>query len=177
LYSSLSHLFSFCPHSAPCHLVCCVTRKSQLPSWNCKEHIRLIGSHICCSCWRTTNILCRLDQYFFWHICSDKSKHSPRRPSHEQLEDSVWLASLKASDASALKIRSWWSASIVLRSALAIAVVTLLVAQLAPYHPMVSLLWFGKVRSTSYFSDWKRIRAAVVISNGLRIFCRLFVCG
>ena len=25
-----------------CHLVWCVTRKSQLPSWNCKEHIRLI---------------------------------------------------------------------------------------------------------------------------------------
>ncbi|EES15233.1 hypothetical protein BDA96_07G188800 [Sorghum bicolor] len=70
---------------------------------------------------------------------SDKSKHSSRRPSHEQLEDSVWLASLKASDASAQTITSWWSASIVLRSALAIAV-TLLVAQLAPGHPMVSLL-------------------------------------
>ncbi|KAG2585592.1 thaumatin-like protein 1 [Panicum virgatum] len=57
---------------------------------------------------------------------SNKSKHSSRRPSHEQLEDSVWLASLKKSDGGAVAVASW-SASIVIQSALAIAVVITLV--------------------------------------------------
>ncbi|KAL6646301.1 hypothetical protein ACP70R_017909 [Stipagrostis hirtigluma subsp. patula] len=59
---------------------------------------------------------------------SDKpNKNSSRRPSHEQLEDEVWLASLKASDAG-VSIAASWSASIALLSALAIAVVIPLVS-------------------------------------------------
>uniref|UniRef100_A0A0A9GIU0 Uncharacterized protein n=1 Tax=Arundo donax TaxID=35708 RepID=A0A0A9GIU0_ARUDO len=54
------------------------------------------------------------------------NKNSLRRPSHEQLEDEVWLASLKASDACVRTI-GLWPASIALQSALAIAVVTMLV--------------------------------------------------
>ena len=81
------------------------------------------------------------EQSFVWHFCSDKSNHSSRRPSHEQLEDSVWLASLKKSDAGALAVASW-SASIVIQFALAIAVViTIVVLE----QPLFGLLWFGKV--------------------------------
>lgn len=57
----------------------------------------------------------------------------------------MWLASLKASGPSSMKITSWWSAPTVVRSALAIAVATLLGAQIAPDHPVVGLLCFGKV--------------------------------
>jgi hypothetical protein len=70
-------------------------------------------------------------------FCSGKSNQNLRRPSHEQLEDDVWLASLKkASDAGALTAVSW-SASMAFQSALAIAVViTLAVFE----HPLFSLL-------------------------------------
>ncbi|TVU04624.1 hypothetical protein EJB05_47748 [Eragrostis curvula] len=64
------------------------------------------------------------------------SKNSPKRPSHEQLEDDVWLASLKSSDAGAPTAASW-SATSAFHSALAIAVViTLAVFD----HPLLNLL-------------------------------------
>lgn len=66
---------------------------------------------------------------------SGNSKNGPRRPSHEQLEDAVWLASLKASSGAGMAATAAsWPASLAFQSALAIAVVILLAQQ---EHPVL----------------------------------------
>ncbi|KAF2920810.1 thaumatin-like protein 1 [Oryza sativa Japonica Group] len=66
---------------------------------------------------------------------SGNSKNGSRRPSHEQLEDAVWLASLKASSGAGMAATAAsWPASLAFQSALAIAVVILLAQQ---EHPVL----------------------------------------
>ncbi|KAK3122357.1 hypothetical protein QOZ80_8BG0668520 [Eleusine coracana subsp. coracana] len=60
-----------------------------------------------------------------------------RRPSHEQLEDDVWLASLKKTSSAGSPTTASWSASTAFQSALAIAVVIMLAVF---DHPLLSLL-------------------------------------
>ncbi|GJN15518.1 hypothetical protein PR202_gb02439 [Eleusine coracana subsp. coracana] len=70
-------------------------------------------------------------------IFSGNSNKKLRRPSHEQLEDDVWLASLKKTSSAGSPTTASWSASTAFQSALAIAVVIMLAVF---DHPLLSLL-------------------------------------
>ncbi|KAL5219878.1 hypothetical protein ABZP36_024591 [Zizania latifolia] len=66
----------------------------------------------------------------------NSTKNRSRRPSHEQLEDAVWLASLTASSGAGAAKAASWPPSIVFQAALAISVVTMLAS--LQDHPVFS---------------------------------------
>ncbi|XP_051206789.1 thaumatin-like protein 1 [Lolium perenne] len=69
---------------------------------------------------------------------SGKGKHALRRPSHEQLEDDVWLGSLKKTSGAGALGASSWSASGAFQTTLAIAVMIML--SIAEAHPLFGFL-------------------------------------